>query len=1078
MKITDSKLLHIAINATFFSESLDNPAYKHINLEKLDQNLIQKRIDNWCKALGGAEKLKKFLYSYGLDLNTIRPFLATADSVEHYTLPSWADTLNELIQTSTASCLDLKSEERSPLNPEKPLPFEDFYFPFILFARHQLHDRLSPNHPLELLSKEAYEALERILLKQLSDLGVETLLFEFDKFRENRASQDRSNSQENTDKTLYRIFIQNLLEDEDLTFFQQYPVLARLIAMAVNFWVKSTAEFIERLQADLLAIELTFSSNRSLGKVKDIDTSRSNPHNNRRFVLALTFSSGVKVVYKPKDLGLDIAFNQLLDWCNQQKTSLSLKFTKILNRQGYGWVEFISHQPCQDRTEVQRFYQRVGMLLSFFYLLGASDCTSENLIANQEYPILIDADILMSPVRKSLDESEEWLENSVFNTGLLPSWKGNLYSANAQDFSFLGNIYPKQINCSKEWRSIGTDRMHLVSKSVVIPPGANVVILDGKTVSPNNYLEEILTGFTDVYRLLIKEKKNLLNQESPLLSLKFLKSRFILRPTIIYGLISKQSLSPEYLRDGKDYSIAIENSLDSHNCSHLKVEENPEFWTIWQTEIKSLQQQDIPFFSGCCDLDDLEVEPNRAIKHFFQTSSYQRLIAKLQSLDERDLALQIRWIRLSFYTKFAHLTQKNWELEHDCARFSLLTPEEALQEALNIGNSLVANKIQNTDGCNWISLEYMYRANRYQLKPLDNSLYTGRAGVSLFLAALAKLTGKSEFKDIALATLSSLRPSLERPEVCKELLQSELGLLGLGGIIYSLVKISQFLQESIILEDAQQAARLIKPEIIAADRKLDIMWGVAGLIPGLLHLYDRTSDLSILNIAVACGEHLLSKRTHNAPKAWLTLENESKRPLTGFSHGASGISLSLLRLYAATENTIYLEAAMEGLEYERTVFDKLARNWPDFRLSEQTAQINFLNVWCHGSVGIGLARLGSLSVIQTEETYSDIEIALETNQKYGISSREVDHLCCGSLGRTELFVVASQKLGEREWLNTARKQAAWIVEKARQNKAYAFLPHLPYSVLSPSFFRGSSGVGYQLLRLASPECLPSVLILD
>ncbi len=202
--------------------------------------------------------------------------------------------------------------------------------------------------------------------------------------------------------------------------------------------------------------------------------------------------------------------------------------------------------------------------------------------------------------------------------------------------------------------------------------------------------------------------------------------------------------------------------------------------------------------------------------------------------------------------------------------------------------------------------------------------------------------------------------------------------------------------------------------------------------------------------------------------------------MTGFSHGASGIALSLLRLYSATSNTAYLEAAKEGIEYERSVFDKSLKRWTDFRLSKQTNQLDVIYAWCNGTPGIGLARLGSLPIIATEESYSNIEIALDMTQKYELfnGSRDVDYLCCGSLGRTELFILASEKLDNQDWLTFARQNTALIVSQAKENSEYRLLPHLPDSALSPSFFKGSAGLGYQFLRLANLQSLPSVLILE
>ncbi|BAY30882.1 lanthionine synthetase C family protein [Nostoc carneum NIES-2107] len=1072
MKISDSKISQIVINATFLSENINNKYYQNINSQQLDQNLIEKHLQTWCQAIGGEQQLKQHLHWDGLDLNTVRSLLVTADFSKDDKLPAWAETLKELIE-SGISLLNLEAAEKLPLDSQKLLPFEDFYFPFLLVARRKLSAALSQNHDLKLLNIEAYLTLEYSLLQQLVSLGTETLLFEFDKLRPNQDSAKQDNhTAENNSRIIYDQFIQNLLEDGGLKFFEHYPVLARLISTNINFWVTNTTEFIQRLQADISEIEQTFSEDINIGKVKEIETSLSNRHHGGGSILAITFDSGIKIVYKPKDLSLDVAFNNLLDWCNQKGISLPFKITRILQRQEYAWIEFIAHQPCEHQAAVNNFYKRAGMLLSLLFVLGTKDCGSENVIANSEYPILIDADILMHPLVKSNDESEDWFRDSVLKAGFLPAWEGNTFSKNAQDSSVLGNIYPQQVNASREWQFINTDGMHLTSKTAIIPSSTNAVILEGKPVSPRNYVEKIVTGFEEIYCLLIKNKETLLGEDSPLSTIKSLKSRFIPHPSILYAVVAKNSLNPQSLRNGIEYSILINSLIDTFSRSLLKVEANPENWAIWQVETKSLQQQDIPYFSVWCNSDDLEIEKNKVIKQFFTTSSYQRLITQLQNLDEQNLTIQIKLIRMSFDAKFAHLTQRDTTLQGNLPQFHSLTTEELLQEAVAIGNSLISNAICNSHGCNWIDLDYMFMANRYQLQPLDDSLYTGRAGVSLFLAALAKITGKNEFKEVALSALLPLKKSLKNLESRQEILQLKLGLSGIGGMIYSLVKISQFLEYFSILEYAQLAAKLLTKEVIASDKKLDVMWGVAGAIQGLLSLYHQTGDQVVLDIAVTCGNHLLSQRNNTKPRAWVTIEN--KKPLTGFAHGVSGISLSLLRLYAAVGEIAFLTAAKEAIEYEKSAFDKSIQNWRDYPSSEQ----NNLYAWCHGSPGIGLGRLGSLSIIQTEEIYSDINLALETTQNYGIPHTDIDHLCCGHMGRAELFILASQKLVNQEWLNIAKQQLRWVIDRAKINGEYALSFHLYKSAYSPSFFRGNAGIGYQFLRLAFPEILPSVLICE
>ncbi|MBD0346559.1 MAG: hypothetical protein ICV63_17380, partial [Coleofasciculus sp. Co-bin14] len=95
--------------------------------------------------------------------------------------------------------------------------------------------------------------------------------------------------------------------------------------------------------------------------------------------------------------------------------------------------------------------------------------------------------------------------------------------------------------------------------------------------------------------------------------------------------------------------------------------------------------------------------------------------------------------------------------------------------------------------------------------------------------------------------------------------------------------------------------------------------------------------------------------------------------------------------------------------------------------------------------------------------------------KYGLQG--IDHLCCGNFGRIEVLLVAAKTLGREELFKTACLQASSVVALAEQIGAYKLFDNLPTSVFSPSFFQGTAGIGYELLRLASPEILPSVLLL-
>jgi type 2 lantibiotic biosynthesis protein LanM len=950
-------------------------------------------------------------------------------------------------------------------NHSESLPFQGFYRDFVVAGQHKLSNLLSEEES-KLLTDKAHENLLVILLDRLTEVGAELLLSQFNQFLANKEATPHSSSY-----AMYISFIDDLSEKKK-ELFQAYPFLEELITSTLKSWVESTVRFVKNLHADMAELISVFAIGHELGRVESIKTDSIWNYGDDRSALILKFSAGVEIVYKPKDMGLDVAFNELLRWCNRQNISIPFQPLEILAGKGYGWQERVLQKPCIDRSAVQRFYQRAGMLSALTFILGAKDLNHNNLVAVGEHPYLVDAGALMSPATNDGTEEDQWFYDSVINTGMLPRWSGDMHTANALDSSPLGDIFPKQTNSIKEWEFMNTDQMRLISKVTVIPSGQNAVILEEKIVSPQNYQEEIISGFQEIYQLFNRQQNFLLSSASPLLAFQHCRSRFHLRSEKTYKIICQQVLKPQHLQG--DIVGLIDNLLRFHAPTNVSIDQHLDRQSILQAEIQSLLYQNTPCFSATCNSTTLTINNELAIEGFFAKSAHQRLIDRVRALSPENMAVQVDVIRSSLVAKFAHLHRNEGALQGALPFVETLSPNDLQEEAYRIGRDLVNHAIWDGDGCNWLALEYMFKANRYQLDILDDSLFTGRAGVSVFLAALGKLSGDPFFKKSALGGLEPFRRSIKSQKTRPELLNSEFGLLGLGGTIYSMVKVSEFLQDSLLLEDAVRAAKLLTPELIASDQKLDIIWGAAGALLGLISLYQATQDSSILETAVLCGHHLVANRSNVTPRAWATIKNESARPLTGFSHGAAGCSLALLRLYAACGDAEFLVAAQEGIEYERSVFNEKVQNWPDFRMSEQKGEIGYMDTWCHGSTGIGLARLASWPLLPSVEIRRDIEIALSTSQSNGIFAPGVDYLCCGNVGRIELLVIASQLLGDKKLLQLAQESASQMVSIALDG-TYGMLPHLPASRFSPGFYKGVAGIGYQLLRTADPNFVPSII---
>jgi type 2 lantibiotic biosynthesis protein LanM len=488
-----------------------------------------------------------------------------------------------------------------------------------------------------------------------------------------------------------------------------------------------------------------------------------------------------------------------------------------------------------------------------------------------------------------------------------------------------------------------------------------------------------------------------------------------------------------------------------------------------------MEQGDVPFFTAYPCRDALIVAPGQEIEGSFLEPSLKRVLCRLEDLGEEDPEQQVAYIEGSLYAYSARdakvAPRPAPAADGDDGMAGPPSREAFVEPALALAKTIRARAIRAEDGsATWISPQYLVQADRYQLQPMGYDLYGGTCGVSLFLAAAEQFSPRDGYGELALAAIRPLRGALrERPERLARTMDIG-GGSGLGSVVYSLVRVSHLLDESSLLEDARRAGDLITEERIAADESLDVLAGAAGAILGLVTLYEAQPDPEILERAIACGAHLTDARTASeaGPRAWATVRGVLT---TGFSHGAAGIAYALLRLYEHTQDQRLLEAAQEGIAYEDTTYSPEIGNWAAYRKHDEPS---YAWQWCYGAPGIGLARLGSLRILNTRQVREDIELALRATRE--IELQPVDRLCCGNMGRTEVLLAAGERFLRPELSETARAHVWRVVTRAELAGGFVPDPLLPRQVHSPGFFRGTAGIGYELLRMAHPEQLPSVLM--
>ncbi len=637
MQVSQQDLLKIVEQASTLSERLGDrfiPEESQIN-----EKLITSRWEAWCQvvAQGNPEKFAKRLAWDGLDSSAVASVLGSVRLTDPKHLPVWAETLREALQTDWQTAYTSVSR---CLNSEKPIPFEEVYLPFVHLARQKLIAQVGTSW--QLLSEAVHIYLERQLLLQLVFLCGQSLDLEFSLFRALKRSaftflwgrQQGSGSNEQ-----YQTFVKDLKTGKLLSFFQKYSVLARLLATTIDFWIEEKAEFLQRLASDLPTIQQNFREDTD--QVVDIQCNLSDLHNRGRSVIALTFASGLKLIYKPRGLSLEAAYFQLLSWCNQHfletlhGTSLHpFKLVKVIDCKTHGWMEYVEHLPCEDKVAAQRYYQRAGMLLCLLYVLQGCDCHQENLIASGEHPVLVDLETLLDPRAPEVDPikeegakslaNQQFFQDSVLRTGLLPRWEFEGDGEKAHEVSGLGGSGGEIPIQWPKWQNINTDNMALEYESRIMPPQANLPFLNGITLSPNNYVNELVDGFQQMYQLLSERKEALLKTDSPLSILAHQRVRFLFRPSKVYSHVLSKTLHPKFLGHGVVRSI----ELDVLSRAFLVADAKPLVWPLLAMELQALEQIDIPYFVANSSSDALCVNLDLIIEGYFKEPSYDWVISR------------------------------------------------------------------------------------------------------------------------------------------------------------------------------------------------------------------------------------------------------------------------------------------------------------------------------------------------------------------------------------------------------------------------------------------------------------------
>jgi lantibiotic modifying enzyme len=412
-----------------------------------------------------------------------------------------------------------------------------------------------------------------------------------------------------------------------------------------------------------------------------------------------------------------------------------------------------------------------------------------------------------------------------------------------------------------------------------------------------------------------------------------------------------------------------------------------------------------------------------------------------------------------------------------------------LEVALGLGRQLVREALWDGERCNWIgwSMEARPEGWRAVERSFGPELYAGTSGIALFLTRLVDSSGE---RDLLPTAQGALRQAWSRSAALGPGARQGLytGLPGLWLASHELARLSGD-------EGVSAQLREVLEQAAAADLDgvgHDVIGGSAGVIGLLLRLADELDSPPALELARRHGERLLaSGRPTERGLLFVDPARPHGPPLCGFGHGAAGIGWALLELGAATGDGRYRAAAREVHRYERTCFDAGQGNWPDLREVGSPAAggraPSFGVAWCHGAVGIGLARLRAARLDPDDpQLLRERDCAARTAAQHlhrVLDAGGADVSPCHGLGAAAEFLgelapeqrAALDRHDRPEGVDALSRFVQRGVEHGARGTPW------PCGVLgggeAPGLMLGLAGIGHTFLRLAVPEQVDSVLCL-
>lgn len=955
-------------------------------------------------------------------------------------------------------------------------PFRDF----ILSYAQKIHETCSAKFTYKAIVP-LQQATLSLAFERLSVIMIPVLIQDYRRFKRfiNRKLGNRL-----PDSRLLAVYENQLKDGGYLTLYKTYPVLARLIANECTKAVNLVDNFVADLDSSWPILQKEFAGLKDLGSIRDIQFGLSDSHNGG-LTVAIVKTDAMKLVYKPRSLKTAEVLQGLLFELNKDN-QFQFHTRKIVDCGQFGWEEFIGNAPCHSIAAVRQFFHHAGAFQALALMLGMSDCNIENIKCDGGRFNVIDAETLcFAPIKifgnLSIKDNagkriSRNLRRSILSTGLLPAWGFNKDGENYFGGAGLWSAADDEAELAyKIWQDPKITGKYFHKRVKKARRYENLPVFKKEECGLVDYQDEFVNGFNKAFDKLKEVYSSPINRmrlESQIADLKF---RVILKNTANYEILINRLRNPKLLSNGLRWSLQSESlfrrsTLESHSMAIVKK------------EIESLLNLEVPYFEAATTSARLwsnrDEEP---IANCLEHRPIDELKTQIGNFSDDFKAAQIQVFKSIVDNNFNRYKSKSHSFQEQIA--ALDSPaliqsgiQNSFHAAKRVADVLREKKIVGDDGSvNWLTLETQGGSPYRVLNAMPLNLYSGTLGPSLLMAAIFKVTGDPEFKRLSIAaTKSTMDLIRNEPRVGSQLIELNFPgqAVGAGGLLYGLTCLGQILDEPSYLEGTLGLIKYIDVTKPAWQQSSDLVSGQAGLLIGLMKLYEITDEKELLVIGKSVSTNLRKQsRRADGGVYWPT---KMGRYMTGLSHGNSGIALALSRYYYQSEDETVLPLISAALKLEDEQFIPAQNNWKDNRWENIRADSKCIFSWCHGAPGILASRLSIKEATGLPLGPLTTEV-LEATQSF--PEAKIDHLCCGNMGRISLGISIANAWGQKNLMKDSNLRLEQLIERVLADRIVVSDTTADNS-LFPGFFQGISGIGYELLRLNAPDALPNILLVQ